>query len=176
MIWAKKNDLVQARVEFEIAKKKGMLSNALEKNLNYVQENLGLKKVEEAQGLLDQGHALMQAIPFSMFLAFSLVAALIVSFVNRKNLFKTKNFIAVALVFVPTLFSFWYSKSFESSIALKEEKLWEGPSQIYQQTTAIPKGLKVIIQRYPDGWVKIVSPSNFWGWTRAENIAVLGDK
>lgn len=189
--YAKLDQLVEARYQFEMAKNQGLYSKELRSSLQKVRELSGAEQMEEKSTIMD--YVYDQGVSSSLYTGINIsLIALIIVIVQFKNLAQNwSKFALVLLSLAPMLGQLYLKTNYANSLALAESPVLLGPSKIFEQKQSLTPGMKVIVGRRgrelstelptelpnkeskPDEWLFIVSPSSHRGWVQASNLRSL---
>ena len=67
----------------------------------------------------------------------------------------------------------FYANNYSDAVVLTDKSLFEGPSNIFDQTGTLPAGLKVTISKERDGWLFIEFPDSYRGWVNKDDLGYL---
>lgn len=168
----KKGNLVDARVWFEKAKLKGFYSNELMTALKDVTSKLEVKRLEESQSIHDSFSNISTLLPVDVYVTLSLIFFVILG-VFYKKMDKYIRLVVLVLAFMPLAFYFMYAKNYHSIIVLEDQIVFRGPSEMFEQTQLIPKGMKLITGKTHNGWRYILSPESHKGWFKSTKVEKL---
>lgn len=168
---AKLNLLPEARFHFLQSKLKGYTNEKVEKNLQFIENQLEIVKLERPLEPMDY------AIRFAMWAqnGFFTTISLLIIIGGLLVLKNVKKFYVLALTVVfaslPIALSYW-TASWDKSVVLEGQPVLEGPSVIFATNTELPPGV-MLISRSAGDWNEVIYPSRFRGWVRRSGLKEL---
>jgi hypothetical protein len=142
----------RARYHFLMAEEKGFSSPELLTNKQIAEQKLEISKLEKPLGASD----------YATFALLMVVVGILS--IWRKASFKvTLSFFAGSLLI---MLCHWGVKSLDKSVVIDEIPLHDGPSVIFGSRGEVPAGVFLITTKQ-DEWLKIIYPSRFEGWVKA---------
>ena len=175
VVYTKLGDFGPGRYHFELAMKKGYIGSDLLNNLNVIKSHIQVADISSSDQLFDQVLNAFSSIPVGYSLSITLVLITTILILYRVKLMESKLTMGLcaflALTPVVTHLSMVSGKSF--AVSMKELKIYEGPSAIYDVKQTIPGGSKFITGRTDGGWFYIDYPVEIAGWVKKEDIGLL---
>lgn len=173
-VHAKVGNHAAGRYHFEKSIKSGFVNNKVINNLEVVNERLQVEDIGTSSEIYDQLLNTSLKIPDSCYLTMSLLLLIFGLLLFRKKIVKgVKKFGLLVLVStLPWGFNHFYLKGINFAIAMKETKLYEGPSKIYTEKFLIKPGTKFIFSKINDGWLYIERPLFLSGWIVRDDAGI----
>jgi len=163
------------RYHFEKAVKSGYVDTNNLNNLEYVKTQLQVSDISNSEEFSDQLLAGLMNIPVSLYLSMTLI--LIIGFLLMLRFKLVSNtYLKISLLIValcPIALNQTYLKQKNFAVSLKEIKLYEGPSKVYDEKGLVREGSKVLLGRIEKGWVFIERPLDLSGWVKLENLGIF---
>lgn len=172
LVYLKKEDFVNARINFEKAQINGFMSNELSIGLSKVREVLEVDRLEEPKGAQDTFNNIVIQIPFDIYIFASLSVGLLFLLLF-KRIDKVLRIILLIISFMPLTFYYIYVNKFNTVVTYEDSIVYRGPSKMFEQIQIIPKGMKLITGEDHGGWKFIIVPESHKGWFFAENVEKL---
>jgi len=174
-VLAKEGNLAAARYNLEKAKDLGFQHPALYKNISAVKKNVEVKSYAEVP--LDV--KVLEAFVFTpetVFILVSLCLALFVSLLYRFKVFKNKLVLVLCLFILSTpvlIKKYYYDTNYLTGINIKDTKIYEGPSEIYEPLKEVVGGQKVILGKSYEEWIFINWPVEYAGWVKRQDLGIF---
>jgi len=166
LIFEKKNNLIEARFNYEKAQSLGLKDKKLDQNLGRVYENLGVSYLEEAQSF---EHYFIQSsleIPAS-FALFSFLLILVSCAYLGRSLRKITRVLLLMILVIPFICGAYIRFNYGYALANGDVALRLGPSRSMERIIDLPSGLKVIVKKKTQrGWTEVYFPEDFKGWVQ----------
>ncbi len=171
-IYLKMNDFGPARYHLEKARDDGFNYPMLWNNLEYIKLQPGVTDPLLSKDLKEAIVAKTMDIPVSFFVIYFLLGLSAILFSLRKKIIKNKILVVIALaaLVVPGVFRYTYKEGHTFAIAMKDSRVFEGPSKIYPDYGKINAGSRVVVGKFYDDWYYIVSPSDRSGWVQKSDL------
>lgn len=168
--YAKSEQYSLSRLHLEKALSLGADPIKTNTNINFVIQKLGLELVESKLSPVDKFLHSSQAYQFNMYATISLVFIIIylVFYKKMKNHIWRAFFLMLCLM--PLALRFFFLQDRIRGIVIETSQLKEGPSEVFNNISEVPKGLKIIINQSRDGWSFISSPQDYIGWIKDEEF------
>lgn len=162
----KLGNLVEAKILMESAELHGMLTEQSLFSLKTVNEELGITYVEDQTPILESAYLKIPVLPSSLLLLFYgfFGALLVLSLVKRWLLL----FGPVCLTLILSGLMHYKVSSLDFNYVLEETVVRRGPSVIFEETSILLPGVKILTSKKSDKWVYIEYPSMFSGWFKKE--------
>jgi hypothetical protein len=159
------NDYVQSRYHLELAKLTGGETMDVNKKLEIIKDNLGLKYLEEPETVSDYIYQSYYSTPTSLWLIalFVFVGAGVWSI--RKAQYWLTGIISATLITIAILYKIYISST-DVVIWVNESTLYQGPSEVFETTQVVSSGSKLVVEYHQDGWLRVKAPSNISGWLK----------
>jgi hypothetical protein len=170
--FAKDGMFAAARYNFEKAKKEGLNNLALSKNLELTVEQIdGRPELSFSEDLFD----FSVGASSSLFLTMTLVLVLFSVLLKKFKVISRVVFVVLLIVSSsPYLIKTKYlNEKFHVGVNLKDLKIYEGPSAIYDILKVVPPGQKVIVGKKFEDWIMIESPMEHAGWVKRNDLGLL---
>lgn len=171
-VYAKKEELVKARIEYEVAVENGYVSPELRQNLYKVKDSLMVNEAEKSEGFTDSIYHIYSTVPGEIFVTLVLLINIGVIF-GLKNLSRLSRLVIVSTVCAIFTLSYYNLKDISVIILEKEKVVREGPSKIFDEVQVLPAGIKVLMRRSYAGFTEIIYPQHYKGWIEDSDIFVL---
>lgn len=168
-VFAKEGNFAASRYHLEKAVKEGLLTPNLFSNLSFVKSKLSWSESEAAPAIIEWALLLPAKAYISMSLGLLLVALLLIRPFKAARRWWV---LFLALSLLPVAIKWMAVDGHYMGIALKELKIHEGPSQIYEEKSLVPEGAKFVVSKEHDGWFFIEYPLHLTGWISKENIGL----
>ena len=171
-MYLKKNELGPARLHFEKAKKEDFSYPMLWNNLEYVKHQPGVIDPAQSNHWQEYFMANVMDIPGSFFGIYFLIGLSLLLLLLRKRVVRNRLLVVCysLLLVVPIALRFSYGQSHKFAVALKEIRVYEGPSSIYSDYGQIAAGSRFVVGKFYDNWYYIVSPSDRAGWVKKDEL------
>lgn len=168
-LYAKKNELIKAKIYLEKGLHNGGNSGELVHNLDFINSKLDTyREVSTKESLIFNA----LSIPNVNYLTIYLLALLISLLWVKKQIIKTKLLVLITHVILIVTFYFCISP-LNYGIALKKINVYEGPSAIFSEVVMVAPGEKLIISKSQDGWHYIEFPDHLAGWIKEGTIELF---
>lgn len=164
------NEWPEARIAF-LKSQKISPREETQNNLSTVEMKMVVSEIEQPRTIND--YAIKSATLFANELALTAnLLLLVLGLWIFKRTRSYKNLImCVSLMIVLSSLSLW-TKNWPWLVTEQEVDIYHGPSEIFEKTQVIPKGIKVLgVEK--DSWIHIIYPSRLEGWIKKENISEL---
>lgn len=171
----KKEELAFGRYQLELAIKNGFYTTESIKNLNSAKELLNVAQFEETNAWESTSQVLYTA-PWDFFLFFSLIFFAVLLFFWKKLANKTIKVLCVIIALLPMTFPVIFINNNFGVATLKEQPVFEGPSEVFDKSNELPVGIKVLVKDNRDGWYKIITPERFSGWIKRDSIMLIKEQ
>lgn len=170
-IYYQKNELPLSRYYFEKAQNLGFLTNQSQQALQKVKENLGVEQVESSYNIIDKTLLSSGAYREDVYLSLVglLVIGALVAFLKSRKLLGSF-FVLASISLFSVLFYFRDMKTF---IVMKESYVHQGPSRIFEPSSQLSPGMKVIIEKEIKDWKLVSYPEEFKGWLYRPEVKKL---
>ncbi|PIK14241.1 MAG: hypothetical protein CES88_14790 [Halobacteriovorax sp. JY17] len=174
-VYTKMGDLGPGRYHFELAMKKGYIGSDLLNNLAVIKSKLQGVDLSLSRDIGDQLVNFLSMVPASYSICITLVLLITSLLVFKFKYIKSK-IVLVSLL----LLSFFpialqqgvlYGKTF--AVNLKDMKIYEGPSSVYDVRATLPGGSKFVLGKTDGEWFYIDHPIELAGWVKKEDIGIL---
>ncbi len=174
-VYTKMGDLGPGRYHFELAMKKGYIGSDLLNNLAVIKSKLQGVDLSLSRDIGDQVVNFLSMVPISYVICITLVLLITSLLTFKFNYIKSK-----ILLFSVLLLSFFpialqqgvlYGKTF--AVNLKNMKIYEGPSSVYDVRATLPGGSKFVLGKTDGEWFYIDHPIELAGWVKKEDIGIL---
>jgi hypothetical protein len=171
-LYAKKNELIKAKVYLEKGLHNGGNSGELVHNLNFINSKLDTyTEVSIKENLMFNALSIPNVNYLTVYLLMILISLLWV----KKRILKTK--ILVSITHIVLIVTFYFCMSpLNYGIALKEINVYEGPSAVFSEVVRVAPGEKLIISKSQDGWHYIEFPNHLAGWIKEGTIELFRGK
>jgi len=170
LLHAKNNNWADARIS--LLKSQKLLSRQETiSNLEIVEKQLVVSEVEAPRTVKDY---LISSTYFAgSELALTLnLALLIIGLWNFRKTKSIRGFIGILIMMIMLSGLSHWTRNWPWMVAEEEITVLDGPSEIFESVSVIPKGIKFLgVER--DSWVKVIYPSRLEGWIKKENISEL---
>ncbi|HLT22166.1 MAG TPA: SH3 domain-containing protein [Bacteriovoracaceae bacterium] len=170
LLHAKNNNWADARIS--LLKSQKLLSRQETiSNLEIVEKQLVVSEVEAPRTVKDY---LISSTYFAgSELALTLnLALLIIGLWNFRKTKSIRGFIGILIMMIMLSGLSLWTRNWPWVVAEEEITVLDGPSEIFESVSVIPKGIKFLgVER--DSWVKVIYPSRLEGWIKKENISEL---
>ncbi len=157
-----------ARYHLLTSEARGLVSSKLTKNKTFIEEKIGVQKLEQPLGTTDYlvraGMLASEGILTLMSLLF-LIGGLLV-------LWRKRNIRAFGLCLIVTVFSLGLNlwiEHWNRFVVIDPQTIFEGPSTIFASRGEVPAGV-FLVTKPEDDWLKIIYPSRFVGWVKSTGI------
>lgn len=170
-VQAKLSRPAEARYHFLEARKNGLQEEALTQNLELVENQLEVVKLEKPIEPLDYAVKFGLWAENGFFNMLSLLFLLGGLLILKKE---KKYWVLAVTVFVATIplgIGMWV-RSWDKAVNLVPHEVLDGPSAIFASHGELPPGVMVITKRSGD-WVEIIYPSRFRGWVKRTGLKEL---
>jgi hypothetical protein len=175
VVYTKLGELGPGRYHFELAMKKGYVGSDLLNNLNVIKSQVQVADISSSTEVYDQILNIFSSIPLGY--SFSIVLVLLVTIILlfRFRLLESKVTLAVLALssFIPLGMHFSFINGKDFAVSMKEMKIYEGPSAIYDVKQTIPGGSKFVLGKSDKGWFYIDYPVEISGWVKKEDVGLL---
>ena len=175
VVYTKLGELGPGRYHFEFAMKKGYLGSDLLNNLNVIKSQIQVADISSSTDYYDQILNAFSSIPVGYSFSITLVLLVTVILLFRIKLLESKVTLimlaVISLLPIGAHFAFTNGKDF--AVSMKEMKIYEGPSAIYDVKQTIPGGSKFILGKSDKGWFYIDYPVEISGWVKKEDLGLL---
>ena len=170
LLHAKNNNWADARIS--LLKSQKLLSRQETiSNLEIVEKQLVVSEVEAPRTVKDY---LISSTYFAgSELALTLnLALLIIGLWNFRKTKSIRGFVGILIMMIMLSGLSLWTRNWPWVVAEEEITVLDGPSEIFESVSVIPKGIKFLgVER--DSWVKVIYPSRLEGWIKKENISEL---
>lgn len=170
-VYAKKGDFPMARYHLLQSEKHGFSGSDLYQNLNLVETELEIGKLEEPVSATDQLVRVADFVSDGILTSLSLLI-LIFGLLSLKKQRSWGKIVIFLVLFLIPLSMNWWINSWPRAINIEEQEILEGPSAIFSPTGELPAGVMVIAE--DNGvWSKIIYPTRYSGWTKSKRLKKL---
>ncbi len=173
--YMKLDSFAVARYHFEMAVAKGNLSPAVQNNLDFVLQQMGLSAYGNHwfERLVDT----LSMWPFEIWATLSVVM-LALSFWKLRQRWQHGSRIFIVtlwlLSLVPQLVYWGVFAPRVHAVVLEDIPLYEGPSAVFSSAKTLRAGQKVIIDGGSEGWSFVTFPNVWRGWVQSEKLGFIG--
>lgn len=153
------------------------------KNGYHLPENLhNIKTLKNTSNIIDAGDnsfiekTIAESVSASWDVVF-LIVAIMFTIVNvfRKKIFKSLTIYITACLFllVPIIGKKVLMNKYNEAVVVKEGKIFEGPSKLFETNFEIKSGTKILWDRMKDDWIFVVYPEALSGWVKKDSLALF---
>jgi len=170
LLHAKNNNWADARISL-LKSQKQLSRQETISNLEIVEKQLVVSEVEAPRTVKDY---LISSTYFAgSELALTLnLALLIIGLWNFRKTKSIRGFVGILIMMIMLSGLSLWTRNWPWVVAEEEITVLDGPSEIFESVSVIPKGIKFLgVER--DSWVKVIYPSRLEGWIKKENISEL---
>lgn len=164
-----------ARYHFELAVAKGNLSPAVQNNLDYVLQQMGL--TAHAPQWFDRTVDTLSMWPFEIWATLTLILLALSFWKLRARWQHGSRVFAISLwlaALVPQIVYWGVFAPRVHAVALEDIPLYEGPSALFSSVKTLRAGEKVLIDGGSEGWSFVTFPSVMRGWVKSEKLGFIG--
>lgn len=171
---AKKNELSKARFHFEIAKDLNFNKSMLDNNLKVVKQSLQINTIEKPESFTENLIHGIDMFPRDYFLSFFLIVLLISSLIFKKYKSLSASLILMLIALTPLATKNFIKNKYKQAIVVENSPIFDGPSDIFEQITEAPNGVKIILsQERENNWFFIDYPEPLRGWIKLKHAKLL---
>ncbi len=171
---AKKESFAKARLHFERAKELNFNSTALENNLEVVKKNLQVEVIEEPQSFTENLIYSFDGLSKDYFLSFFLIFIILSSIFFKKFKSLSLAFLFLFCSLIPLGVSKYLKTVYKRAIVTDSTAVFDGPSEVFEQISEIPEGVKIILSEKRDNnWHYIDFPQPYRGWVKLNASTML---
>lgn len=174
-ILLKKEQFAFGRYHLELAIKNGFYTTESLKNLNSSKELLNVIQFEETN-FWERTSQVLYTAPWDFYLFFTLLTLGATLLFWKKLSSKFSKIALIIIAVVPLSFPLIFINNQFAIVTQKEQPIFEGPSEVFDQSNELPIGLKVLVKDNNDGWYKIITPERFSGWVKKNSIMLIKEK
>ena len=174
-LYAKEGDFVAARYNLEKAISKKFINTMVFNNLKAVKQELNVLDLGQSSSFYDRTVNASLLIPTEAYLSITFILVLGLMIAKKMKFVRSLalSIVLFVLFLVPFAYSFFYLKTIDYAIVLKDAEIYEGPSKIYVNTGIVPGGSKIIIGKLNNGRYLIKHPLNLSGWIDKNDLGFL---
>ncbi len=168
----KEGEFSASRYHLEKALSKGFYNSDIEHNLFAVKAKLNteiLEKPVSSEGMIVQ-HLANTSIDIVFFVA---LTTTLILFFFKKHFHQFLLALLLLLSFLPFLSKIYIENSLIKAVSLTKIDIKEGPSDIFEKSSELPEGIRVIMSKQKGEWFYIRYPSQFSGWVKRERLGIL---
>lgn len=174
-VYAKMGDLGPGRYHLELALKKGYVGSDLLNNLTVIKSKLQGVDLSMSRDLGDQIISFLSSVPImpvvSIVLVLMIASILLFKFKKVKSIYGLVLLVITSLLPLAIHQGVLANKTF--AVNIKEMKIYEGPSSVYDVRATLPGGSKFILGKSDGDWFFIDHPVDLAGWVKKEDIGIL---
>lgn len=172
-LYLKREKLGPARLHLEMAKKEGFSYPMLWKNLEVIKSQPQIVDPVKSRNIWESFSAKYREIPSDFFIIFFLLFLSISTLGLRKKVIRPLVFVFFLLLsFAPWGVKTFLDKEVNFAVVITTTRVFEGPSSIYTDLGEVAEGSRVLVSKLKDGWFYIVSPKEFQGWSKQEDLVI----
>jgi len=174
-VYSKMGELGPGRYHLELAMKKGYIGSDILNNLAFIKSKLQGIDLSFSQNMSDKLLNFLSQYPVSYAISITLVLMLIFLLLFKFKKVGSKLVLGALLVLsLSPVISHQLLLSGKSfAVNIKEMKVYEGPSSVYDVRVTIPGGSKFILGKSDGDWFYIDHPLDLTGWVKKEDIGIL---
>lgn len=174
-VYTKMGDLGPGRYHLELAMKKGYIGSDLLNNLAVIKSKIQGINLSLSNDFGDRFIGFISQIPLSYVISITLVLLIVSVLLYKFKQIKNKASLVILLVLsmVPIGVHQGALAGKTFAINLKEMKVYEGPSSVYDVKASLPGGYKFILGKQDGEWFYIDHPVSLAGWVKKEDIGIL---
>jgi len=170
LLHAKTNNWADARISLLKSQKLIARQETLE-NLEIVEKQLVVSEIEAPRTIKD--YVISSTYFAGSELALTLnLALLIIGLWNFRKTRSLRGFVGILIMMIMLSGLSLWTRTWPWVVAEEEISVFDGPSEIFESVSVIPKGIKFLGVEQ-DSWIKIIYPSRLEGWIKKENISEL---
>jgi hypothetical protein len=170
-VQAKLSRPAEARYHFLEARHMGLQEEALTQNLQFIEDQLEVVKLEKPIEPMDYAMKFGLWAENGFFTMLSLILLLGGLLVLKREKKYWVLAVTIIVAAIPIGIGTWVN-SWDRSVNLVPHEVLEGPSAIFASRGELPPGVMVITKRSGD-WVEIIYPSRFRGWIKSTGLKEL---
>lgn len=171
----KAGDYATARYHLEKAISEGYANSSAYKNLAVAKQKLAIKDIDGSHDLYEKTLNSVVGVPTELFICLTLTLVLSVLMAHRKS-FITRSWqlaLALFIAFTPIVIKNAVLGDVKYGVVLKETTTREGPSAVYDETSSLFAGTKVILGKESADWFFIKHPYSLAGWVKKSDLGVF---
>ena len=170
--YLKLDQLGLGRFHLEKLKKLGVLDGRVNKNLDFARSKIA---VADSPLLFERGVNVFVGFDFQHHLFITLILLLGSLLLWRRFMARSLKLLPLVLVFSSLgMVPHFLLRDYQSGIVIEEGSLREGPSEAFEEMSAVvPAGTKVIVSRQDGPWRLVRYPRRLSGWILSEKLGIL---
>ncbi len=171
-LYIKDGQYAIGRYHFEKAIEYGFVNTQTFANLSATKSHLA---VNTQKNFFDNSLNVGLSIPTAGYFSISLILILISLILLKTEIIRRGYVFLVFLLLsvLPIAMGGILKINYDFAISFKQITVREGPSEIFQESSKVPAGEKLVVQKPKDGWFYIVSPMDYAGWVKRKHLGVL---